>query len=569
MSIKEKIKNIFQPRLKLVRGTRFVSFLFIATSVGIAAILLWAANIYYNIDTGEVVTEEIHRITGILRATAGAIVGGTASQNPDSGYIFQVVGKTKLATTTISGGQLEFLGSDTYTGFRAPSSYGTTTPLVYILPQHGTNPPQPDYVLTWQSGNQLQWKSLSGVGGGDITAVGDCASGDCFTQTGGSGNNLWFITEGGGRIQLTGASTASNYTITLPAATGYVALGTGSANAVAYWTGTNTLGYEARLSTTRGGTGADSSSWTGMVRVSGGTWSAYTGTANYAAIWDSNGQFVTAVQYLPVSAGGTGVGSFTQYGILYGNGTNALGVTGAGLSNQLLVSGGGTAAPSWANISDLIVAQNGLTESGTTILTLKLGGALSEDTTLSLGAYGLIFDLTGTGDFRVRDSGVDVFVISDDGRIWFKSENTGYPIAQTGKQILKEVVPIFGFDLPVKTATTSYVKISRDIVNYPLNACESGTQRVHKLVIRYGAVTSTAWQIATSTGSVSTFTLPSTGATSTGSVQTVEVTIPTPSGSCTAWSQGTDTDDWWVRVNPNGEDLMIYQIFLAGYDQIQ
>jgi hypothetical protein len=144
-----------------------------------------------------------------------------------------------------------------------------------------------------------------------------------------------------------------------------------------------------------------------------------------------------------------------------------------------------------------------------------------------------------------------------------------YPLAASGKQVLREMVPIFGFDLPAKTATTSYVQISRTIVNYPLNPCESGASRVHKLVIRYGATATSTWQVATSSGGYTELTVPPTGATSTGSVYTIQTDIPTPSGSCTGWNQGTETDDWWVKMklNDTGE-IMIYQIFLAGYDQL-
>jgi hypothetical protein len=89
-------------------------------------------------------------------------------------------------------------------------------------------------------------------------------------------------------------------------------------------------------------------------------------------------------------------------------------------------------------------------------------------------------------------------------------------------------------------------------------------------VIRYGATATSTWQVATSTtGGYAELTVPPTGATSTGSVYTIQTDIPTPSGSCTGWNQGTDTDDWWVRMklNDTGE-IMIYQIFLAGYDQL-
>jgi hypothetical protein len=567
MSIKEKMKGIFKPRLKLVRGTRATSFLFVATSIVIAAGILWAANMYYNIDTGEVVVEEIQRVANVLRATTGLIVGGTATQNPSSGYVFEVVGQSKLATTTIGTGQVEFPGSDTYAGFKAPSSYGTTTPMVYILPQHGNYPPQTDYVLTWQAGGQLLWKAVSGVAGvGDITAVGDCLTGDCFTETGTAGTALWFYdAQGRGKLTIEDLTAAREYK--LPDVSGTIALGTSTAGYVAYWTGTNTLAGTSTLPTSMGGTGANSSAWNGMVKVVGGTWSATQGTANYAAYW-SDANTVAAEQYLAVSRGGTGAGSFTQYGILYGNGTGALGVTTAGNTYQLLTANTG-AAPTWRNIADLITATNGVTTTGTTQLTLKLGGTLAENTTISLNNYNLLFNLTSGGTsekFAVQVDGSDILTVGDNGVIYFK---TNYPLAQTGKQVLREMVPVFGFDLPVKTATTSYVQISRTIVNYPLNPCESGASRVHKLVIRYGATATSTWQVATSTGGYTELTVPPTGATSTGSVYTIQTDIPTPSGSCTGWNQGTETDDWWVRMklNDTGE-IMIYQIFLAGYDQI-
>jgi hypothetical protein len=86
--MKNPLKKFFKPKLKLVRGTRFVSFLFIAFSVIIAAGFLFAANMYYNIDTGEVVMEEVNRVTGLVKAVGGLVVG--QDKTLPSGVAFEV-----------------------------------------------------------------------------------------------------------------------------------------------------------------------------------------------------------------------------------------------------------------------------------------------------------------------------------------------------------------------------------------------------------------------------------------------------------------------------------------------
>ncbi|HLE49108.1 MAG TPA: MerR family DNA-binding transcriptional regulator, partial [Patescibacteria group bacterium] len=124
----------------------------------------------------------------------------------------------------INQGDIRFYDSDgsNYTGFQAPSNLTTNT--VYTLPTGSAS--SADYVLTWQSGDVLQWKELTGVGGaGDITAVGDVGSGPAFTGSD-SGNNLWFegVTSDTFDVQLTAHDPTVNALITLPDQTGYVAL---------------------------------------------------------------------------------------------------------------------------------------------------------------------------------------------------------------------------------------------------------------------------------------------------------------------------------------------------------
>ncbi len=555
--------NIFNSKLKLLRGTRFVSFLFIGSSVLIAAGILWAANMYYNIDTGEVVVEEIKRITGVLRATGGAIVGGTPSQNPAAGYGFQVATSSLFSSGDVvlseAAQLLRFTGgTNYYVGFRATTTLSATT--VYTWP--ATYPAGNDYVLSSNTGGVMSWLSPGEAGLGDILAVGDCLSGECFTSTATS-SALWFYNSGF-RAQLTPTTLTANRTINLPNAGGTITLGTGSANYVAYWTGANTLAGEAQLATSRGGTGQNTSAWSGMVKVVGGTWATTTGTANYAAYW-SDANTVAAEQHLALSRGGTGAGLTAAAGGIVYSGASALAISAVGSANQILTSGG-AAAPTWQNIANLITATNGLTETGTTALTLKLGGTLTETTTLTVpSTYNLIVNLTGSGDFKVQDAGSDIFVVTDDDRVLFKT----YPIAQTGKEVLREMIPIFGFDLPAQTATTNYVKLSRTIDAYPFSPAETGASRVHRFVIRYTdnlpLASSTDWRVSTTTGQTySSFTLPgrnnsaldSGWATTTG-----PVAIP------------TDGTDWWLEVKSqppyDNNKIKVFQIFLAAYDQIQ
>ena len=53
---------------------------------------------------------------------------------------------------------------------------------------------------------------------------------------------------------------------------------------------------------------------------------------------------------IAVADGGTGAGTFTSNGVIFGNGTGALQATAAGTAGQVLLSGGSGAAPSFGNI---------------------------------------------------------------------------------------------------------------------------------------------------------------------------------------------------------------------------
>jgi len=705
-----QIKNLFKSRLKLEPGTRLTSFLFIATSIAIAAGILIAANMYYNIDTGEIVVEEIQRVARVLRATAGLVVGGTdlpsgvalevattsavrlSGANQElrftggTSYYVGIKARTDLTTTTVytlpgsypagsgyvltsdtsgnlswtqagtggigditqvgdcasgdcftgtsgstlwfksgsykgaltiaslsgnatytlpavpagtyyfaltsgtltsgripivtggytigdsahltfdtgnriltigsanNAGQLRLYSNNTnYVGFAATSSLGST--VTYYWP---SAPTVAGRVLASDASGNLYWLDLAGAGYGDISAVGDCETGECFVYGGATGTTLWFKSGSYYGALTVASGFTGNATFTLPAVspgTYYFALGTGSANTLAYWTGSNTLG---NLSSGSAGQ---------LLRSQGSgqppTWT----TATYPdtvlanqALYASSDNVITAGT-LPVAAGGTGRTSWTQWGVVYADGSTSLTNTAAG-SDYYILTGSGNAAPQWRSISQLVFASNGLTISGTATTTLKLGGTLSENTTIALGNYDMIFNLTGTGDFRVQDAGTDILVVRDDGVILYRN----YPLAQTGKQVLREVIPILGFDLPFRCASAcnTATTVSRTIEDYPFSSAETGATRVHKFIIRYadtGTTTPSTWIVWNETDSTTTatFTVPATNSDlSKGKVYiTGNVSIP---GAGKKWHLRLET--------PSGMTIQVYDIMLAAYDQL-
>ena len=132
----------------------------------------------------------------------------------------------------------------------------------------------------------------------------------------------------------------------------------------------------------------------GTATITSATWNgntigtAYGGTgltsfsaANYA-LYSTSSSALTAGT-LPVAAGGSGAVTFTANGVLYGNGTSALGVTAAGTTGQVLIGNTG-AAPSWGTVSSSLVSSfsagtTGLTPNTATTGAVTLGGTLDVD----------------------------------------------------------------------------------------------------------------------------------------------------------------------------------------------
>ena len=529
-----------KPKLKLVKGTRFVSFLFIACSILVAAGILWAANMYYNIDTGEVVVEEIERVTGVIRATTGIIVGGTATQDPTAGYAFEVIGSSRLGTTTFATGtvvelpladqELRFTGGTSdYVGLKATTTLTTTT--VWTLPAaDGTS----GYALVTDGGGNLSWAV---AGPGNITAVGDVTSGAAFTTSTVAGTSLWFH-DSGNTGQLTIGTLTTDRTYTLPDLTGTITLASGDlgtggvlfANSGLIATSSNFTWDNTNRYFKIGSTGNDGQLWiysaaspyylgfaatSTMTATTNYYWPADYGTNNYVLITDGAGQL-----------------AWTS-------------VVGAGAVQK-------SGTPSADQVAyfideDTIAGDTGFTFSSSTDK-LTLGG-------------GLIASLieSSAGDITLYPSSGIVQLATS---TYIRTQG-GYEIGATGTQVLREMIPILGFDLPVQTATTSYVKISKTLENYPFQSAATGATRVHKLVFRYAASTTDEiiWRISTSTGetySSSTLTTPTSNDLEQGNAYVATTTIP------------ADGTDWWIDIKtPVVSDVVrVFQIFLAAYDQI-
>lgn len=121
--------------------------------------------------------------------------------------------------------------------------------------------------------------------------------------------------------------------------------------------------------------------WNGTTIASGyGGTGLTTFTAANNALYSTSSSALAAGT-LPIAAGGTGATTLTQNGVVYGNGTSALGATAVGTTGQVLVGNTG-AAPSWATVSSSLVSSfsggtTGLTPSSATTGAVTLAGTLA------------------------------------------------------------------------------------------------------------------------------------------------------------------------------------------------
>jgi len=263
--------------------------------------------------------------------------------------------------------------------------------------------------------------SISGVIGAINTGTGLGVSGNTVRNTGvlslqGQTGNIALVAGPG--IVVNGTTLSNSGVLSLGGQGGNIALGSNlslsgntlnAANKVndIAGTGSITVGHDSNGNYTIGltavpGTGTVTSSGTAttgtiamftgvqnieqsVISQSGGT---ITVGGNLTVNGTINGTSLSLTNPLGVTNGGTGLSSYTQYGILYASGSSTIGQLGVGTSGECLISGGTLAAPGWqACPGSGVSSVSSLTASGTgTALTggITINNATSSGNTITL-----------------------------------------------------------------------------------------------------------------------------------------------------------------------------------------
>ena len=453
---------------------------------------------------------------------------------------------------------------------------------------------------------------MSGAGaGGDITYVGDVETGDAFTADG-QGNTLYFegSTADANEIILTAADASTDRTIILPDLSGDVALSTGGLGTGYILFSTSSLIATSSnlfwdIDNSRLGIGDNTPDY--ALDVNGaikGTSIRINGAGAGDVVFSAPNMAADTVYTWPGNDGdnNTVLTSDGSGGLTWASISGVGGVTGTGSANRL-VKWTGASAVSTSSIVDyysgvaLTIAASGTSTFATSVNVLGtldpnyvagftlignivgsgspsitgIGGISAATATLSSWVKAPTFTSSGTTTIS-SDAGKGIYLDPASGKIVLGASDYiqtsgGYEIGKSGTQVLREMIPILGFDFPVRcsTACQTATTISRTIEDYPFISASAGTTRVHKFVIRYADSTTTAsstWTVYNDTDSATTssFTVPASASTDLGKGEayiTGTVAIP------------VDTDDWHLKVQAaSNATIQIYEIYLAAYDQV-
>ncbi|MCR6624654.1 MAG: hypothetical protein NDF58_08790, partial [archaeon YNP-LCB-024-027] len=353
----------------------------------IVAGLIFGANLYYDLDLGRVIVNEITRIIGMFETTA------TTTLATISGYVgIKTATPTEALTVagnilstgnlTISGGKIFGANQEElWIGFnndliqvvRGP------TPTTYIVCDSSGNcagnynyvggTGTPNYLAKFSATSTLTTSTITDTGTlvnipGTTTLATTAGFVGIATSTPYSNEkltvygNIWgsgniILQKGSYNITLTPSTLTANRTLTLPDLSGTVAV---SSTAPITLSSTGVIGLTTPLAISFGGTATSSIGSAGSVVYSSGSFYAFTSVGTVGQPLLSGGSGAPTWGTLGTTYGGTGQNwSNVATGSLpYFSGLGTLGTLALGSPGTILTAS--TTAPYWASLSSLSIA---------------------------------------------------------------------------------------------------------------------------------------------------------------------------------------------------------------------
>lgn len=528
-----------KPKMRLVKGTRFMSFLFIAASILISAGIMKAANVYYDLDTSKIVMTE-----SINQAGAGQV---TFSGNVDATNGLDVT----TADLTVGG-----------TNFTVAQATGNvTTAGTLAIKETGASP---TYYTIFQGGDQTAASNITYT----LPTALPAAAGYSLVSSD-TGVLSWAASVAGTAHPLLGVS-GHNDTVDNAPSRGSIIVGNltpawtelvvGTAGQILSVNGTGDTVWSNVLGADHGGTG-----------VANNAASTLTITGNYGTTFTVTN--TTAVT-LPTS------------GTLYG--TAAGSITSAQLAGSVSDEQG-SGALVFATSPTLTTPNIGAATG--TSLALSGASALTVGTSSSQAGQIVFNNATNAFTQKITGSnpGANIEYI-----LPATAPTAGQVLAATapsagvstmswvnssgiaGGTTLVGSVQIFGFDYPARTASQSYIAVTKEMVGTPPFPAPVGT-RQYRFAIRYADTLDPA--DATPANRVSNWEVYQTNNTP---AQLAAFDVTAAPGTTDAdllkgtiyltgvvdLSGVTGTDEWVLRVKlpTSGKKIQIYSIDWLAFD---
>ena len=126
-------------------------------------------------------------------------------------------------------------------------------------------------------------------------------------------------------------------------------------------------------------------------------------TGDFSGAVDIAGALTLGGTDLAVSHGGTGAGTFAANGVIFGNGTSALGATAVGTDGHVLTSNGSGSAPTFQSAGGGITI--GTPQATGTASSVTFTGIPSGTNQIEVSYFGITFSTSAVARLRLGDSG--------------------------------------------------------------------------------------------------------------------------------------------------------------------